>query len=310
VPKADRTVRRTLLSPPKAGRQTARATIPVRDHSFQTPMPLLALLRRAAACALLLLPLLARAADFTDLWYNPAEPGWGVNVVESDPTAPTPSFLFLTFFIYGQDNKPTWYTGQLQYDSTTSKYVGKLYATQGTFFVMPWPTPNLPPSQEVGTVTFTPSTANAWQATLAYTVTGVGSATKAIQRQTLTKNDLAGAYVGGEAYTYDGCDSSVNGPHIKAFTLAVTHPDTGAATLSFTYPGTSGSTTCTMTGNLEPHGKLATIPSAQYSCSGPTSFTATATTIELQRTALGIEGRWASVIFSSCTETAQFAATF
>ncbi len=49
----------------------------------------------------------AAAVDYTDIWYNPAESGWGMNVVQSD------SFMFLTFFIYGSDNKPTWFTGQV-----------------------------------------------------------------------------------------------------------------------------------------------------------------------------------------------------
>ena len=52
------------------------------------------------------------AIDYTDLYYVPGEEGWGVNVVQSD------DFLFLTFFIYGPDNKPTWYTAQLTLDAS------------------------------------------------------------------------------------------------------------------------------------------------------------------------------------------------
>ena len=39
-----------------------------------------------------------RAADYTDLWWIPAESGWGVKVVQTD------NFMFLTFFIYGEDH--------------------------------------------------------------------------------------------------------------------------------------------------------------------------------------------------------------
>jgi hypothetical protein len=54
----------------------------------------------------------AGASDYTDIWFNPSEQstaggGWGVNVVQSD------AFLFLTFFVYGPDNKPTWYVAGL-----------------------------------------------------------------------------------------------------------------------------------------------------------------------------------------------------
>ena len=55
--------------------------------------------------------------------FETTEGGWGVNVVQSD------DFLFLTFFIYGADNKPTWYTAQLTLDAS-GNYNGKLYATQ------------------------------------------------------------------------------------------------------------------------------------------------------------------------------------
>ena len=37
----------------------------------------------------------------------PPEGGWGVNFVQSD------QFIFATFFIYGPDNQPIWYTAQL-----------------------------------------------------------------------------------------------------------------------------------------------------------------------------------------------------
>jgi len=59
------------------------------------------------AAALLCLAPIARATDFTDIWFVPSESGWGVNIVQSD------AFMFLTFFIYGSDKKPTWYTAQL-----------------------------------------------------------------------------------------------------------------------------------------------------------------------------------------------------
>src|SRR5437879_13604935 len=74
----------------------------------------------------------ARAADYTDLWWVPAESGWGVNVVHTD------NFMFLTFFIY-QDRKPTWYSAALSLDSTGT-FTGGLYATTGTDYAQPWNT--------------------------------------------------------------------------------------------------------------------------------------------------------------------------
>ena len=43
------------------------------------------------------------AGQYSDLWFNPAESGWGVNVVQQAETA------FVTLFAYGQDGKPVWY---------------------------------------------------------------------------------------------------------------------------------------------------------------------------------------------------------
>ena len=72
----------------------------------------------------------AAATDFTDIWFIPQESGWGVNIVQSD------SFLFATFFIYGSDKAPTWYTALLTFDGT--RYAGGLYRTEGSFWANPW----------------------------------------------------------------------------------------------------------------------------------------------------------------------------
>ena len=73
----------------------------------------------------------ARAVEYTDVYYNPAESGWGFFVVQSN------IFQFLAFFIYGSDGKPTWYTAQLM-DNGTGTYTGQVYETTGTYFPLPW----------------------------------------------------------------------------------------------------------------------------------------------------------------------------
>ncbi len=72
----------------------------------------------------------AAAVDYTDIWFLPAESGWGANVVQSD------AFLFITFFIYGADGKPTWFTGQATKD-VSGNFNGTLYATTGTYYIAP-----------------------------------------------------------------------------------------------------------------------------------------------------------------------------
>jgi YVTN family beta-propeller protein len=44
----------------------------------------------------------APAVDYTDLWWNPAESGWGMGVTQQDGT------MFLTWFVYDNSGFPTW----------------------------------------------------------------------------------------------------------------------------------------------------------------------------------------------------------
>src|SRR5262245_13337956 len=112
-----------------------------------------------ATCALLAAPA-AHAAIHTDIWFNPNGRGCGVNAVQYR------AFMFLTFFIYDQDRKPTWCTGQLQ-QTAEGVFAGTLFLTSGTYYALPWnPADSAPGARQVGTVTFTPSSANAYEATL------------------------------------------------------------------------------------------------------------------------------------------------
>jgi hypothetical protein len=74
----------------------------------------------------------ATAGQFSDLWWNPQESGWGVNVVQQLEIA------FVTLFVYGPDGRPTWYVAP---DARVVAYgagglplfSGTLYRTRG-----PW----------------------------------------------------------------------------------------------------------------------------------------------------------------------------
>ena len=99
------------------------------------------------------------------------------------------AFLFVTFFIYGSDNKPTWYTAQLSQDAQGA-YSGGVYLTGGTYYQKPWNPADAPAPQIVGTAQFRPSTTNAYEATLTYIVNGAAAVVKAIERQTLTTINL------------------------------------------------------------------------------------------------------------------------
>jgi hypothetical protein len=240
---------------------------------------------------------LASATDFTDIWFIPEESGWGVNIVQSD------SLLFATFFIYGPDKTPTWYTALLTFDGT--RYGGGLYRTEGSYWANPWNPAEHPDAVQVGTASFQPDV-DAYHATLAYTVNGVGSVSKQIVRQTLTRIVLGGSYVGGQAGTYSNCATSAqNGPYTDTFALEVTHAVNGSAVLDFTY---GSGATCMLSGTVAQFGQLYDMPGATYACTGSLAFTTSAVVYELKATAQGIEGRLVANLPSGCRESASFSA--
>lgn len=239
----------------------------------------------------------AAAIDFTDIWYTPAEPGWGVNLVQSD------TFMFATFFVFGQGGTPTWYTGQLNRDGA-GKWSGALYASTGTYFAAPWVTSGSS-TTAAGTVSFEPASGSATAGTLVYTVNGVGTVTKSIQRQTLTRIPLGGLYAGGQTGTYSGCSNgSSNGDYVDRYDLDVTHLSGGTATFRFRY--TTG-LVCTLSGAIEQDGQLYRMPSAAYACSN--GLDTSAVVYEIKATGQGVEGRFdAPSIGGGCRERGRFAA--
>lgn len=64
------------------------------------------------------------AYDFTDLWWNPAESGWGISMHVKR------NVFFAAWFVYDAAGKPTWYTLQLGSWITPNKYSGRIFATR------------------------------------------------------------------------------------------------------------------------------------------------------------------------------------
>jgi len=107
-----------------------------------------------------------------DLWWNPNESGWGVNIAHQG------SILFATLFVYGADGNPEWFVMSNGAGDGTGVFTGPLYRTTGPVFsASPWSAPTV---TQVGTMTFDFSTGNSGQ--LTYTVDGV-QVVKTITRQ-------------------------------------------------------------------------------------------------------------------------------
>jgi alpha-tubulin suppressor-like RCC1 family protein len=110
--------------------------------------------------------------DYTDLWWNPGESGWGMVMAQQGTN------IFLAWYVYDNSGRPMWYVAS---NCTVSGAgcTGTLYRTTGPPF---GPTFNSSAVQAfaVGSATLTFSDAN--NGTLSYTVSGV-SGSKAITRQ-------------------------------------------------------------------------------------------------------------------------------
>lgn len=246
--------------------------------------------------SLLLMPLRAAATDYSDIWYLPAESGWGVNLIQNQDV------IFATFFVYGSTNQPTWFVAILDEDQN-GNFSGNLYTTVGAYYGGTWDTSIYKPTL-AGTASFVPT--SPYAGTLTYSIISGPTVVKSIQRQTLTTIVLGGNYVGGQSGAYSSCNNSNNnGPYTDQYNLALTQAN-GVATFVFTY---ASGATCTMAGNLTQTGQLYQISPASYSCTGSLQFNVNATMDEIKATAQGIEGTFSSAkLPSGCVENAQFSA--
>jgi len=244
----------------------------------------------------------ARALEFTDVYVDPNEIGWGIFVVQSD------TFQFLAFFVYGQDGKPTWYSCQLSLDAS-GKYSGQLYASTGPYYGGPWD-PSAQHNVAVGACTFAPS--DIYNATLTYSLTGGPTVVKPIQRFPLTPYVFSGNYSGSMAGSISGCmDPNGNDPAFRArYGLAVAQNGDQSATLIFTFVDqTHSGIVCSVTGPLTHLGRLYQL-NGQLSCTGPgASPVPSPVRIDsLHPTGQGIEGHLTGSGGGGCAVSLHFAA--
>ena len=235
----------------------------------------------------------ASATDYSDIWWNPAEPGWGVNFAQSG------NFIFATFFVYGLGNVPTFYVGNLTLDETGA-YKGGLYATTGTYFgTVPY-NPAEFKAPPAGTATFKPSAAD--KGLLTYNV-GAVPVVKNIQRQTLTPIPLAGSYVGGVSVVESACSSAGdNGSASLPVNFSVTQSPTGQFQLVADLLG-FGTCTFVSTSVVAQNGQLFSFTGTS-TCGTDPPYAVTVS--ELRTTSLGIEGRWTAPNAAGCHEEGQF----
>lgn len=255
-----------------------------------SPAPLRRLLSACAFALLAALPAQA-ATDYTDTWWTPAEPGWGINLTQQS------NFVFGTFYVYDSAGRAAWFTAQLGRDGTAERFTGPLLRNTGTWYgATVW---NGATAVQVGTATFAATSVNT--GVLSYTVDGV-AVTKPIERFTIVPVSVAGLYIGGVSGRRSGCASS--GVIIDPMQLDVLHSTVTGDIRIDQISTSTGALICRMQGTAVQRGKLLVVENAAYTCSG--GWTSTARIYNLRPTPAGIEGQYAADAGSGCTESGQF----
>ena len=249
--------------------------------------------------------------NYTDMWFNPSESGWGVNFTQ-DYNGP----IFATFFVYDSNGAPTWVFGVLTLDPATGVYSGVLDETSGgTSLTTQSFNPATVQVSILGTVSFTPT--DAANGTLAYTYRG-SSAIKQITREPLYTAETASNATflsftsGGTAFAAlfesrnNGQCSASYQPHKtvgttwRIFPTAVTN-NSISFNLGDCDPNAPGecvisNPVCTFTGAIIQTGRLLSVPGT-LDCAegrglaGGLTGTLTATFSEIEHTDAGVNGK-------------------
>ena len=106
----------------------------------------------------------AGEANYQDLWWNPDESGWGINLVQQGAT------IFATLFTYSETGRDKWFVASSLARQADGSFAGDLYSTTGPAFnAMTWTAIGFAPvgsmtlrftDGEHGTLTYNVGTAN------------------------------------------------------------------------------------------------------------------------------------------------------
>src|SRR5690349_7450634 len=224
-----------------------------------------------AACAALGANATTTTTDFSYLWWNSQESGWGMNVIQQD------DIQFITLFVYGSNGQPTWYVApETTFRGVDSNGVlafsGPMYATTGPYFGSGTFNPSNVTARQVGTIAF--AAAEVSGAAVVYSVDGV-NVTKTVRRQTWAAECLGGVYIGATICTYTGWGAARNGNIETPITLTIGHD--GGPTITMREQGSNY--TCNYTGAYSQEGRMGRIV-GNGTCSDGTSQSFSASEVQ------------------------------
>lgn len=223
--------------------------------------------------------------DFGDMWWNPSESGWGVNIDHQGTT------VFMTLYSYGADGKSKWFIASNMPSQGAFVFAGTLLEASGPVLANSF-NPAAVTYRQVGnaTLTFTSiSTAN-----LTVSIDGT-SVTKAIQRYTFATNSMDGSYIGGIVAVQRSCGATSR----SAATYTITQSGNTATIAMQTDAGLN----CTMSGNYAQDGRMGTLIGSQTCTNGTTGqFQA----FEIETGYQGLFARYSILYPNGCTESGRF----
>jgi hypothetical protein len=116
--------------------------------------------------------------DYSGLWWNPAEGGWGLSLHQSPFDV-----LFGSWYVYNASNQPEWYTVQGGQWTSATRWSGTIYRNTGPFFAGPGYDPRLVLVQAAGNAVleFKQLPGQEDRATFTYTIDNV-TTTKSVSR--------------------------------------------------------------------------------------------------------------------------------
>lgn len=192
--------------------------------------------------------------DQSDLWWNSAEDGWGIQLVQRAST------MFATLFVYDASRNPTWYVATMTGTKSGGvvTFTGDLLATHGSWFgTKPYDSGSFK-YDKVGTMTWQKQSGT--PGTLNYDVNGV-QVTKILTRQPISNDSYGGPYTAGLHLISSAClNPAKNGAVDGGGTLMVTQNGT-AISMSFVGEGVN----CTLNGTYDQAGQFGEI-AGTYSC--------------------------------------------
>ena len=219
--------------------------------------------------------------DASDLWWNPAESGWGVNLVQQHDT------IFATFFVYGADGRARWYVasdmrGNGAPADQLTIFQGTLYEATAAGAVTNAPfNPAAVTRRAVGSATFQYSSPT--RGIISYTIDGV-TVSKDVRRQTWAGLDVTGEFNLNRVLRPHLCNGRPNGPNDPITndigTMSVSR--SGDAVQITTRPVAPSTLACTFNGTLTQEGRMSAV-SGSYTCSDGSSGPFSLTEIEVSK---------------------------